>query len=132
MPYITKNGIGNVNQAININQTKNCDPKQVTILNSTEIEKKSNDLSDLFVKRKQKIAQHCAWKKMHTNVALTNDPSHLMVLKDRNLAFCPVFKAGSSTWLTILLDLSSISEVKVFIRAVGKNFALCSTLYFSV
>ena len=126
MPYITKNGIGNVNQAFNINQTKNCDPKQVTILNSTEIEKKSNDLSDLFVKRKQKIA------KMHTNVALTNDPSHLMVLKDRNLAFCPVFKAGSSTWLTILLDLSSISEVKVFSRAVGKNFALCSTLYFSV
>ena len=121
-----------MNQSFNINQTKNCDPKQVANLNSTDIERKSHDLSDLFVKRKQNIARHCALKKTLTNEVLTNDPSHLMVLKDRNLAFCPVFKAGSSTWLTILLDLSSISEVKVFSRAVGKNFALCSTLYFSV
>ena len=112
MPYSTKTESGYVKQSFNNNQTKNCDPKQVANLNSTEIEKKFNDLSDLFVKRKQKIAHHCKWKKIHTKEALINDPSHLMVLKDRNLAFCPVFKAGSSTWLTILLDLSSISEVK--------------------
>ena len=114
MPYSTKNESGYVNQPFNMNQIKKCDTKQVANLNSTEIEKKSNDLSDIFVKRKQKIAQHCNWKKTHTKEVLINDPSHLMVLKDRNLAFCPVFKAGSSTWLTILLDLSSISEVKVF------------------
>ena len=84
----------------------------MTNLNSREIETKSSDLSDLFVKRKQNIAQYCEFKKTLTKEVLTNDPSHLMVLKDRNLAWCPVFKAGSSTWLTILLDLSSVSEVK--------------------
>ena len=104
--------MGYVNQSFSENQTMNCDPKQVTNLNSTEIEIKSNDLRDLFVKRKQTITRHCDLKKTHPNEVLTNDPSHLMVLKDRNLAFCPVFKAGSSTWLTILLDLSSISEVR--------------------
>ena len=120
----SKTEMGFVNQSFNENQTMNCDPKQVTInLNSTEIERKSNYLSDLFVKRKQNIARHCNFKKTHTKEVLTNDPSNLMVLKDRNLAFCPVFKAGSSTWLTILLDLSSITEVRIiFLRATIKFF----------
>ena len=108
--------MGYLNESVNKNQTMNSDPKQVTNLNSREIETKSSDPSDLFVKRKQNIAQYCEFKKTLTNEALTNDPSHLMVLKDRNLAWCPVFKAGSSTWLTILLDLSSISEVRIILK----------------
>ena len=66
--------MGFVNQSFNENQTMNCDPKQVTTnLNSTEIERKSNYLSDLFVKRKQNIARHCNFKKTHTKEVLTID-----------------------------------------------------------
>ena len=106
--------------SVNKNLTLNNDPKQMTTLNSREIEIKPSDLSDLFVKRKQNIAWYCEFKKTLTNKTLTNDQmfnwntQFLLVLKDRNLAWCPVFKAGSSTWLTILLDLSSVSAVSLY------------------
>ena len=73
--------------------------------------KNPNDLKNLFAKRKQNIDKVCAYKKAHPTEPFINDPTHLLVLQDRNVAWCPVFKAGSSTWLTIILDLSSVSEV---------------------
>ena len=35
----------------------------------------------------------------------------MFVLKERKLAWCPIFKGGTSKWLTLLFDLSSKSKV---------------------
>ena len=37
-------------------------------------------------------------------------PSNLLVLKERNLVWCPVFKSATSTWMTFLVKLSSLSD----------------------
>ena len=65
----------------------------------------------LFTKRKEHLDHQCEIKKSNPVEPFINDPSHLLVLPDRNVVWCPVFKAGSSTWLSIILDLSSGSKV---------------------
>ena len=79
------------------------------------MEKEPNSI-DLFEKRQERIDSYCAYKKEHPSGPFTNDPSKLFVLKDRHLVWCPVFKAGSSTWLSTLVDLSSKSKVKIFLN----------------
>ena len=113
MKSVVKN---NVNFLDN-NQNSNNDPGNPMKSSKTTTEsnvetKNSNDLKNLFTKRKQNIDKVCAYKKSHPTEPFINDPTHLLVLQDRNVAWCPVFKAGSSTWLTIILDLSSVSEVR--------------------
>ena len=109
MKSVVKN---NVNFLDN-NQNSNIDPGNPMKSSKTETKtKNSNDLKNLFTKRKQNIDKVCAYKKSHPTEPFINDPTHLLVLQDRNVAWCPVFKAGSSTWLTIILDLSSVSEVR--------------------
>ena len=68
--------------------------------------------ADLFEKRQERIESYCAYKKEHPSGPFTNDPSHLFVLKERNVVWCPVFKAGSSTWLSTLVDLSDKPKVR--------------------
>ena len=69
------------------------------------------DVRLLFTKRKDHLDHQCEIKKSNPVEPFINDPSHLLVLPDRNVVWCPVFKAGSSTWLSIILDLSSVSKV---------------------
>jgi len=108
------------------NQNSNNDPGNPMKSSKTETKtKNSNDLKNLFTKRKQNIDKVCAYKKSHPTEPFINDPTHLLVLQDRNVAWCPVFKAGSSTWLTIILDLSSVSESrKKWIQVRNKNAPL--------
>lgn len=66
---------------------------------------------DTFKKRRHKVQEYCGEKKKHPTMPFANDPTKLFVLRDRHVVYCPVFKAGSSTWLSILVDLSSKTEV---------------------
>ena len=66
---------------------------------------------NLFEKRQNRVSNYCQQKKEHPTSPFTNDPSKLFVLKERNVVWCPVFKAGSSTWLSTLVDLSSKTKV---------------------
>ena len=68
---------------------------------------------NLFEKRQNRLLNYCQEKKEHPNQPFSNDPSKLFVLKERNLVWCPVFKAGSSTWLSTLVDLSSKTKVRI-------------------
>ena len=70
------------------------------------------DFVSLFEKRKQNIDEFCEKEKKQPHEPLINDPSHLFVLQDRQITWCPVFKAGSSTWLAFTLELSSKSLVR--------------------
>ena len=36
-------------------------------------------------------------------------PSNLLVLKERNLVWCPVYKAATSTWMSYLVQFSSLT-----------------------
>ena len=76
----------------------------------TKMEK--NPFVSLFQKRKQNIDQTCDQIKKHPREPFVNDPTHLLVLQDRGISWCPVFKAGSSTWLAFTLELSSKSAVR--------------------
>ena len=66
---------------------------------------------NLFSKRKEHMDELCKNKKQQSSKKLRSDPTPLFVLKDYNVVWCPVFKAGTSTWISILLDLYSPSEV---------------------
>ena len=54
--------------------------------------------------RAQNLKDLCAKKNINHNKAF---PTELFVLKERNLAYCAVPKAGTSTWMTYLVDLST-------------------------
>ena len=80
------------------------------------------DVRLLFTKRKEHLDHQCEIKKSNPVEPFINDPSHLLVLPDRNVVWCPVFKAGSSTWLSIILDLSSVSKVCFLVPTpIGPN-----------
>ena len=95
---------GRVIQSLNEDQSQEF-PTPLPSHNSPEEVKK------LFTKRKKHLDHKCEIKKSNPVEPFINDPSHLLVLPDRNVVWCPVFKAGSSTWLSIILDLSSVSKV---------------------
>lgn len=79
---------------------------------------------NIFEARKAKIHEICQRKKAQNEGPFINDPSKLFVLKDRAITWCPVFKAGSSTWLSAILEMSSKSETeKILIkRQYPKNY----------
>ena len=115
MKSVVKNNVNFLddNEDSNNNPGNPMKSSQTTTESNVETKaKNSNDLKNLFTKRKRNIDKVCAYKKSHPTEPFINDPTHLLVLQDRNVAWCPVFKAGSSTWLTIILDLSSVSEVR--------------------
>ncbi len=70
-----------------------------------------DDLDATFQSRKQNMEAVCAEKKRHPTQPFVIDPAKLFVLQDRGIVWCPVFKAGSSTWLSTILELSSKSKV---------------------
>ena len=76
----------------------------------TKVEK--NPYVSLFKKRKENLEETCEKIKKNPREPFVNDPSQLFVLQDRGISWCPVFKAGSSTWLAFTLELSSKSEVR--------------------
>ena len=76
----------------------------------TNVEK--NPYVSLFKKRKENLEETCEKIKKNPREPFVNDPSQLFVLQDRGISWCPVFKAGSSTWLAFTLELSSKSEVR--------------------
>ena len=55
-------------------------------------------------KRVKKVEEFC---KVKTNPGQTI--RNLLVLKERNLVWCPVYKSGSSAWMKILVHLSNKS-----------------------
>ena len=115
MKSVVKNNVNFLDNNQNSNDNPGNPMKSSKTTTQSNVEtktKNSNDLKNLFTKRKQNIDKVCAYKKAHPTEPFINDPTHLLVLQDRNVAWCPVFKAGSSTWLTIILDLSSVSEVR--------------------
>ncbi len=61
--------------------------------------------------RKTAVDLHCAQLKKRPREPFSNDPAKLFVLQDRKLTWCPIFKAGSSTWLSLIFDLSTKPEV---------------------
>lgn len=45
---------------------------------------------------------------------------NLIIMKERKILWCPVFKASSTTWLHYLLDISSLSKARL------KPIVICS------
>jgi hypothetical protein len=79
-----------------------------------EPQNKNNAIvENMFAKRKTHIDEYCSERKKHPSEPFTDDPTKLLVLSDRRIVWCPVFKAGSSTWLSIMVDLSSKSQVNL-------------------
>ena len=61
-------------------------------------------MKKIFEERNQHLNQQCR------QVGKSNQfPKTLFVLKERALAWCPVPKSGTSTWITYLMELSSKS-----------------------
>ena len=79
----------------------------------TTMKSKTLDSTELmFENRRELIKNACIDMRKSHREPFVNDPSHLFILQDRAIAWCPVFKAGSSTWLSTILELSSKSQVR--------------------
>ena len=64
--------------------------------------KSTTEPPDMFEKRVKVVKDFCSSKIDRKGSAIGN----LLVLKERNLVWCPVYKAGSSTWMKYLVHLS--------------------------
>ena len=60
-----------------------------------------------FHKRKQIIDNFCQIKKRNHSIPFGMDPKHLFVLQDRGVAYCPVYKAGTTTLFSTTLSTHS-------------------------
>lgn len=88
-------------------------PLAPVLLNRDSIDQP--DFKTVFAQRRHLVDDKCQASKQ----SKTFDPSKLFVLKDRHVEWCPVFKAGSSTWLSALVELSNhSSEDKAKIKAM--------------
>ena len=80
--------------------------------------------------RVKKVEEFCeTHHKKATTIGKAKAIHNLLVLKERNLVWCPVYKSGSSAWMKILVHLSNKSpEHKA--RLLTKNPSLGNfTLY---
>ena len=59
---------------------------------------------DIMKKRIQNIHEVC--QRMKLSEAYSSVPTRLFILKEKNILYCPVFKAASSTWINIMLELA--------------------------
>ena len=79
-----------------------------TIVKPTQNPKGPNTILEpsqsILKQRAQNLKNLCSKKNLHQKHTF---PNELFVLKERNLAYCAVPKAGTSTWMTYLLDLSA-------------------------
>ena len=72
--------------------------------------------TSIFEQRQKRVKTFCDLKQ-NQNFWYQNEAEHLFVLKERNLVWCPIYKAGSSTWMNLMIDLSTKSkEVKTQIK----------------
>ena len=66
---------------------------------------------DIFAKRRMDIQNYCNHltnkPKTIDNLTRLPYPSQFVVLKERQLVWCPVYKSGSSSWCTYLVRLSN-------------------------
>ena len=82
------------------------------------------DMKDIFEERNQHLNQQCQ------DLAERNQfPEMLFGLKERALAWCPVPKSGTSTWITYLMELSSKSKIEKqklyeYYKPIGLDLAL--------
>ena len=60
-----------------------------------------------FEARTKRVDQFCEVWKQNRNVINFN-LDNLLILKERNLLWCPVYKAGTSTWMRYLVELSNL------------------------
>ena len=67
-------------------------------------EKSPKTILETVELRVKKVEEFC---NSRNNIACRVD--HLLVLKERNLVWCPVYKSGSSAWMKILVHLSNKS-----------------------
>jgi len=119
-PLPQPNQLSNSNQVIQTGRViQSFKERDETSTSSTNgiTSSKSDAMSELFESRQKVMKNACVDIKKNRREIFVNDPSHLFVLQDRGIAWCPVFKAGSSTWLSTILELSSKSTAeKEFIK----------------
>lgn len=78
--------------------------------------------------RNKRIHDHCDAKDRKKNANRANY-GHIIVMKEKRLIYCPVFKASSTTWLNYLFDIStSLTQVNKF----HLSYVLCNNLYDSM
>ena len=78
------------------------------LLKPLKMQVKDDEKSSKFLEtvelRVKKVEEFC---NSRNNIAC--QVGHLLVLKERNLVWCPVYKSGTSAWMTYLVHLSKQS-----------------------
>ena len=83
----------------------------------------SNPLLETIEMRVKKVEEFCKAKNNEVGKI-----GNLLVLKERNLVWCPVYKSGTSAWMTYLVHLSSKSP-KEKERLIAKHVGIGNTYY---
>ena len=68
-----------------------------------------NTFNELMSKRRDIVKKQC--QKLGNSSGHNFESSQIFFLDNKNLAFCPIFKAGSTNWLINLVKLSKYPEV---------------------
>ena len=61
---------------------------------------------NIFKERKMQVQNYCSSLQNPPRM-VNSSPKQMLVLKERRLVWCPVYKAGTSTWMTYLAQLST-------------------------
>lgn len=98
---------------------------RLKILSAKKLEPsaKSPMNESIFLERREKIRSICELEVPKDKAVPKLD--QILVLKSHKLAWCPVFKAGSSTWISILLKIADQDLVRFFeIHMAKKSYLL--------
>lgn len=78
---------------------------------SDKVTQSSNELTRfkaLMTDRKELMTRECEkLKRRGSAVLLSSNYQNVIVMKEKDIVWCPVFKASSSTWLHYLFDIST-------------------------
>ena len=83
----------------------------------------SNPLFETIEMRVKKVEEFCKAKNNQVGKI-----GNLLVLKERNLVWCPVYKSGTSAWMTYLVHLSNKSP-KEKEQLIAKHVGIGNTYY---
>ena len=66
---------------------------------------------DLMERRRARVTSGCSEMRQR-GIAPTKNFRNIIVMKEKEVVWCPVFKAASSTWIKYLFETSSLTEVR--------------------
>ena len=94
-----------------LNWNKGIDTANDIVIDIPKDNKNNEAFEDLMASRRMRVSDECNGMKAAQNVRFSYNFGHLFVYREQHVVFCPVFKAATSTWFQLMVEMAPLPNV---------------------